>query len=325
MYDVICVGGATQDIFFIDPNFPVKENHLALDWGEKFLARDSLITYGGGAANTAVGLSRLGFKTAFWGQVGEDLPGAEIAKNFKAENVSLEFLKSTKEIKTSISAVMVGAGGEHAIVMYRGKNDDLEQEIGTLGNDLSQTRYFYLSDVGSTSEALTDQIIKLVKRYNLKLAFVPGQNQLKLGLSKLAAVLQVTEVFILNVYEAYELLNWPFEAGSLNSCGLINKKVEEALSHFHKLGAKNVVITRDVCGSQAYDGQQFYLTTAPVLRERVDTTGAGDSFAVGVLAALLQGEALPKGLEYGNAESAAVIGVYGAQPGLIFNLPNKTS
>lgn len=317
MNDVICIGGATQDIFFIDPSFPVKGDDLALAWGEKFLVSDSLISFGGGAANTAVGLARLGFKTAFWGQVGADLPGAEIAKNFKLENVSLQFLKISSVIKTSISAVMVGAGGEHSIVMYRGKNDDLEAEAEHLGEDLASTKYFYLSDVGSTSDKLTDLIVGFVKKNNLKLAFVPGQNQLRLGLNRLAPVLQETEVFILNVYEAYELLGWEFEKNSLNNCALINKKVEEAMTHFNKLGAKNVVITRDVCGSQGFDGKHYYAIEAPSIINRTDTTGAGDAFAVGVLAALLKSENLAKGLEYGNAESGSVINVYGAQPGLL--------
>lgn len=321
MYDVICIGGATQDIFFIDPSFPIKGSDLALEWGEKFLVKDSLITFGGGAANSAVGLARLGFKAAFWGQVGPDLPGEEIARNFKKEGVSLEFLKISPLCKTSISAVMVGLGGEHSIVMYRGKNDDLEAEVKTLEGDLSQTQYFQLADVGSTSETLTGVVVNLVKKYKIKLVFVPGQNQLKLGLSKLASVLQVAELFVLNVYEAYELLGWPFEKSNLNDCSLINKKVEEALVSFNKLGAKKIIITRDICGSQGFDGDKFYTEAAPAVPIKVNTTGAGDAFATGAIAALLKGHDLGTALKWGNQESGAVLGVLGAQPGLLKELP----
>jgi len=317
MYDVICIGGATQDIFFIDPNLPVKGEDLALEWGEKFLVREALIAFGGGAANSSVGLARLGFKTAFWGQVGKDLPGEEIAKNLKSENVSLEFLKLSEKTKTSISAVMVGMGGEHSIVMYRGTNDDLEDEASHLENDLAKATFFYLADVGSTSESLTTTVLQLVKKYNIKLAFVPGQNQLKLGLSKLSPILQSTELFVLNVYEAYELLEWEYEKIALNACGNIVPKVKEALKKFYDLGAKNVVITRDICGAQGFDGQSYFESSPPIISGKIDTTGAGDAFATGVLAALLKGQSLEKGLEWGTAESGSVMSVFGAQPGLL--------
>jgi len=322
MYDVIAIGGATQDIFFIDPAFPVKDNRLAFEWGEKFLAKDCLIEFGGGAANSAVGLARLGFKTAFWGQVGQDLPGEEIAKNFKQQNVSLEFLKSSRDVKTSISSVLVGLGGEHFIIMYRGRNDDLEEEVKFLENDVTQTKYYYLADVGSTNEALTSEVLKLVKKYGIKLVFVPGQNQLRLGLNKLAPVLQETELFILNVYEAYELLEWEHDKSTLNSLGLIEEKVKEALKKFAELGAKNIVITRDVCGSQAFDGKNYFIEPSPAMTQLVDTTGAGDAFAAGSLSALLKGHDLATALKWGSLESASVMGAYGAQPGLLNKIPS---
>ncbi len=321
MYDVICIGGATQDIFFIDPNLPVKGEDLTLEWGEKFMVKDALISFGGGAANSSVGLVRLGFKTAFWGQVGQDLPGEEIAKNLKSEKVSLEFLKLSEKTKTSISAVMVGMGGEHSIVMYRGTNDDLEDAAGHLEDDLSKSTFFYLADAGSSSGALTTTVLQLIKKYNIKLAFVPGQNQLKLGLSKLSPILQNTELFVLNVYEAYELLEWEYEKTALNACGNIVPKVKEAFKKFSDLGAKNIVITRDICGAQGFDGNNYYEALPPVLPEKVDTTGAGDAFAVGVLAAFLKGQSLDVGLRWGTAESGAVISAFGAQPGLLQKLP----
>ncbi|MCX6784140.1 MAG: carbohydrate kinase family protein [candidate division WWE3 bacterium] len=320
MYEVITIGGATQDIFFIDEDFPVKNDALSIEWGEKFLVRKCLITFGGGAANCAVGLSRLGIKTAFWGQIGDDLPGAEIAKNFKQEKVSLQFLEITGKVHSSVSSILVGQGGEHAIIMYRGTNDDLEIEAEALSIELTNTKFFYLADAGSTSEALTTEVLKLVKFHNVRLAFVPGQNQLKLGINKLAPILQETDLFVLNVYEAYELLDLKYQKTELNTCATIEEDVKKALKKFYDLGAKKVIITRDVCGSQAYDGKTFYSEPSPAILEYIDTTGAGDAFATGALAALLRGHGLATALKWGNLESASVIGVYGAQPGLLSNI-----
>jgi len=75
MYDIITIGGATRDIFLISDQYQVEGDTLKLTWGEKLVAQQIILDIGGGACNGAVGLSRLGLKTAFWSQVGNDAAG----------------------------------------------------------------------------------------------------------------------------------------------------------------------------------------------------------------------------------------------------------
>ena len=49
----------------------------------------------------------------------------------------------------------------------------------------------------------------------------------------------------------------------------------------------------------------------------VERTGAGDSFAVGFLAGLIQTDDVQKGLIWGTLNSASVVSKVGPQPGLL--------
>jgi fructokinase len=68
-------------------------------------------------------------------------------------------------------------------------------------------------------------------------------------------------------------------------------KPEDAIAHFHQLGARVVCVTLGAEGCVVSDGDTvFRLGTRPV--EVVDTTGAGDAFWSGFLCAWLDGYSL---------------------------------
>jgi len=303
MYEVVTIGGATRDIFWVSDDFEVCDSKLQLVWGEKKVASDIFFDIGGGSCNAAVALARLGIKTAFWGQVGQDSGGEAIAQRLKAEGVSLQFLMVEDKARTSTSALLCSPEGEHAIVMYRGTNDDLvKQDVPWA--EVTQTKWFYLADVASQTEDLTFKIAQLAEEKDINLCFVPGQHQLQLGIKGLRGVLKTAEILILNSYEAATLLKKKED------------RIEEMLREFYQAGTGRVVITKDVDGSWAYDGQEVIHCPAPQTRV-IDTTGAGDAFSSAFLAAQLKGLSLAEGLRWGATNAGAVIAQFGAQTGLL--------
>lgn len=310
MYDVITIGGATRDIFLVSDDFQVEDGVLHLTWGEKKVCQEIYFDIGGGSCNSAVGLARLGLHAAFWGQVGHDSGGEAVAKRLKEEGVSLQFLVVSDKSRTSTSAVLCSKNGEHTIVMYRGKNDDL-LEGGPSWEELCQTKWFYLADVASQTEDLTWKIAELAEEKGIKLCFVPGQHQLKLGVKGLERVLRTTEIFILNAFEAQTLLN--------------EKKPEipKMLKSFAQFGPKIVVITQDVNGAWGYDGQEVYFEEAPATKV-VDTTGAGDAFSSAFLAAIFKNNNVAQALKWGSINAGSVISQFGAQTGLLKNIANTS-
>ena len=88
-FDVLCVGHASYDLVFSVPHHPAED--------EKMFA-DSLLSCGGGpAANAAVTVARLGFKSAFAGYLGLDV-----------------------HLPTPLSAVLVKPDGRRALLNYKG-------------------------------------------------------------------------------------------------------------------------------------------------------------------------------------------------------------
>jgi sugar/nucleoside kinase (ribokinase family) len=77
---------------------------------------------------------------------------------------------------------------------------------------------------------------------------------------------------------------------------------------------RTLVVTKGAAGALAVqDGRRVEIGAAPV-EKVVDTTGAGDLFAAGFLAARCRGRALDACLEAGATCAAEVISHFGARP-----------
>lgn len=310
MYDIVTVGGATQDLFFISPDYQVNEDQLIFTWGEKFVVEDLFQDVGGGACNSAVGFSRLGLSTALWCKVAPDPAGEFVLRRLKSEAVARDFIDLNEDGATSLSAIFLDETGERSIVMFRNGNDELDpNEIDF--EKLFDTRWIFVAELTGNPTPLIERIAKEAQSKTVKLAFVPGLNQLEQGVSALKEILTRTDVLIFNAYEAGKLLGRP-DGDSESEDGI--KKMLVELSGF---GVRKIVITRDVNGVQVFDGQNFYDYPAPEVEVPVDTTGAGDGFASGFIAALAKGQKIEEALELGTKNAGSVIQNLGAQTGLI--------
>jgi sugar/nucleoside kinase (ribokinase family) len=74
------------------------------------------------------------------------------------------------------------------------------------------------------------------------------------------------------------------------------------------------VVTRSEKGAVVIGGGHRYDVGGETVAKLVDTTGAGDLFAGGFMAALVQGRSLPDCARIGCIYAAEVISHYGARP-----------
>src|SRR3989338_5039834 len=87
----LSIGGATYDLFVRLPGtYGASDEMFSLPLGAKIRVEDLLETCGGGASNTAVGLSRLGCEAAFEGVVGSDQWGEKLTENLRKERVNTD-------------------------------------------------------------------------------------------------------------------------------------------------------------------------------------------------------------------------------------------
>ena len=112
MKRILVCGLATVDFLF--------EVHAMPDSAEKYTAEQASMVGGGGAANAAVAISRLGGHSILAARVGDDLFGQIIVDELKADAVDCSLVQRVEGGQSSYSSVLVDRHGERQIVNFRG-------------------------------------------------------------------------------------------------------------------------------------------------------------------------------------------------------------
>jgi sugar/nucleoside kinase (ribokinase family) len=319
-YDVITIGGATEDItFYTDQGVIMynkdsltEEKLLAFEFGAKIKIDKTIYTFGGGASNASVALSRLGFKVSIIAAIGHDERGRQVVDNFHHHGVSTKFIQRIANSETGYSFVLIGPGNEHIAFVSRGANTLLK--IGREDNEaLRNTDWIYISSLSGDWETVLDKVFAVQKAMFF---WNPGLVQLEAGMQGLKKYLEQTTVLQLNKEEAEKL------AASDQSCAERGKEFLEdtvnLLKIIKKQGPHCVVITEGSEGAKAFDGKKIYIQKSLTAKRVVDTTGVGDAFGASFVAGLeLYNDDIKKALHLAARNAASVVQKQGAQHGLL--------
>lgn len=308
MFDLVSIGDTAVDtiIPLLDAQILEKDGvkFLALPFGSKVPVDPSTSSVGGNAANNAVASARLGLKTAIYTNVGnkdEDEWDNRIMFKFKKEKVDTRYIFETGKFPSGHN-IILDFKGERTILTY---HERWEYKLP----DLELAKWVYLTSMSPSylESDIFEQTINFINRSGSKLFFQPGTFQIKLGSKKHARLLVLSQSFIVNTEEAKIFLG--FNTGE-------KVPVKKLLSKLSELGPKAVIITDGINGSFGFDGENYYqMGVFPA--KLVETTGAGDAYAAGVLAGLFYGKSLPEAMRWGAANGAAVIEQIGPQAGLL--------
>ncbi len=314
-FDIITIGGATRDIIFFTDQGKVVDNKedltcqklLGFELSAKINIKELHYSFGGGALNSSVSFSKLGFKVGTILRVGNDKESKTIIKELKRYKIGANLIQKDKKSATGFSfLIMSGKEKEYVAFLYRGANDNLRLKSLNLS---PKAKGIYVSSLGG--ENWEDILYKVIagKRYFPDTLFIwnPGNVQLKLGYQNLKKFLAAVDILILNKDEAIELV---FSAGRK----LDNS--EQLLEEIKAYGPKTVVITEGVKGAWAYDGKKIYHQDACSVKV-ADTTGAGDAFGSTFAASLILYQNLEKALKLAIINSASVLTKIGAHNGLL--------
>lgn len=306
MYDIITIGGAVRDANFL---FTQKKERKQIGKFTCFLSGVKInvdhvfFTSGGGACNVAVGLAGFGLKTAAIACVGNDASGREVIADLKKHKVETKFISIDPKYHTAISSVINPADADRTILTYRGANENLS--IDRYQKELINSKLIYVAALDGHWQRTLTKIFNLKsKNPNLKIAWNPGMIQLKAGKNKLAGFLKKTDILILNKVESSILT------------GQGDKNIVLLLKALYKLGPKIVAITCAGDGAFAMNNRDIIYAKSQS-KKIVDTTGAGDSFSSGFLAAYLLYQDIDRAVKLGILNSAANLKVVGAQDGLL--------
>ena len=334
---IFTIGGATFDIFIKAHDHSIiriRDQHsskelLCLDYGGKVKIDEVHETYGGGATNTAIAFSRMGFDASFIGTVGDDEYGQKVIENLKKEKVDARYAKVTKKDMTAFSTILNTFEGDRTVLAYSGANMFLDTN-DLPAEELSKADWIFLNHLTLPKSKIPDAVLKVLKKNpKIKLAWNPGHEQFEEGTDKWKGLLSHTEILFMNKEEASLFARTPFKLAGIKSENPKNHEyhpktflppyaddVCEIMDKFIKLGVKMVVITDGKNGVQASDGKRTYFCPV-VTHKKVDTLGAGDAFASGFTSARILGKDLNTALKYGTINANSVISYFGAQKGLL--------
>jgi ribokinase len=316
MAKILAIGSVTQDMFFPTkegiiletPEDVTAQRKIAFELGAKYDIKEKFTSLGGCSINVAVGLAKLDEQAACYCLVGEDMVGQWIKKELSAAGVGINNVVAAPNVKSDSSAIIVDENsGERTIFSNHGASRSLEIKKDKLAND---SQWFFVGDLSGGWKNNLATILEYAKENEIKIAFNPRQQMLHEEVSLVAKYLSDCEIVFINKDEAIEIVS-----SVNNSKELINDE-KYLIDELKKMGAKIIALTDGIRGAWGTDGQQILRVDA-LVRKAVDTTGSGDAFASGFLAAHLKGKDLAEALQWGIINSSNSVTEYGGQKGLL--------
>jgi len=261
--------------------------------------------FGGSAANVAAWLVVAGVVSpALVGRVGDDARGAAAASELAALGVDALLAKDTNK-GTGTCIVLVAPGGERSMLPDAGANDglavdDLPDSLLGAGGHLHVVGYTLLRE-GSRPAALA--AISRAKAAGMTVSVDPSSAALLS--SEFLDLAEGADLLLPNADEALAL------TGASDPPQAARQLAKRFPTVVVKLGAEGALwLSREFEGESAWDLEPD-AATGPL--PELDTTGAGDAFAAGLLAAWLRGAPAADSLDAGLARAAAVVGHPGAR------------
>lgn len=248
---------------------------------------------GGGGANVAAWLAELGSDVVLVSRVGDDLAGRGAVEELRAAGVDVRAAVDPAR-PTGTCVVVVTPDGERTMLPDRGANDalaaaDLPGILLARGGHLHLSGYVLLHE-GSRAAGL--DVLARARAAGMTVSVDPAS----------AAPLQACPEFLGWVRGVDTLLPNRDELAALGDLSLVAENVAEVVV---KLGADGALWTDGIAEERA---------PAPRVKV-VDTTGAGDAFAAGWLAARRSGTgSIAEALAAGCAAGAAAVQRAGARP-----------
>ncbi|MBR2665828.1 MAG: carbohydrate kinase family protein [Methanobrevibacter sp.] len=288
--EVIGFGALNVDKLYSVENIASKD--------EESFIKGETDTPGGSAANTMVGLSRLGCSTSIIGKIAEDDDGDLIEYNLAINGIYTNNLIYSETGATGKCLGFVDSNGERCLYIDPGVNDEIRlDEINPL-NIMRCKIMHYTSFVGDSFNTQIELLDLLNKECIL--SFDPGMLYVQKGFDELKPILDRTDILLINESELRLL------------CNNNESSLKELAIGFLDMGIETVVIKQGSKGVFAMNNNET-CEVESYKCDVVDTTGAGDSFNSGFLYSYLKGYDLEKSCQIGNWVASKAIEGFGME------------
>ena len=256
---------------------------------------------GGSAANTIIGLSRLGINTGFIGKISKDVDGDLLLTNLKKEGIGTEGIIVSENGRSGNVLGFVDKEGQRALYVDPGVNDLIQLSEINL-KYVENSKIIHLTSFVGESVKAQEYILKNIPE-DVVVSIDPGRIYAERGMNFLKNILNRTDIILINEEELKHLTG--------NKYKTCKEEAEDLLEY----GINIVVVKRGDKGAYITNGTENYLIK-PFKVNCIDTTGAGDAFNAGFLYGFLKGEDILKSGQIGNFVASCCIQESGAIKGL---------
>jgi len=290
-FDVVGFGALNLDKLF-------SVSHVACAGEEAFIT-GYVEAPGGSAANTVVGLSRMGMKTGYIGKVADDEIGAILLQDLRNEGVDTGGVIVAKKGVSGVVMGFVAEDGERALYVNPGVNDTLRFDDIDLEYAERAKMIHLTSFVGEAPFEAQKQLVQALP--DVKVSFDPGEIYARKGLEALRPIIKRSSIIFPNRREAVLLTG--------------EESYQKAAETLLREGVGVVALTLGAEGCYITDGKEEHWVGAQKVKV-VDATGAGDAFNAGFLYGVLNKRSLYDCGKLGNFIASCAIGRAGARSGL---------
>jgi fructokinase len=310
--DILGIGNAIVDVLAPTPDSFLAERGLAKGGMALIDAEAAAALYaamppgiessGGSAANTCAVAAALGAKVGFLGTVADDELGRVFAHDIHAAGVAFPNAPATGAAPTARCLILVTPDGQRTMNTFLGacvgfSGADLDEGMIASAKVVYLEGYLFDPPEAQAAFRRAAALARAAGRQvaiTLSDAFCVGRHRAAFRefVKKDADILFANEAEICALYETDSFEEAAFEAAG-----------DVAIAALTRSEKGSVVLA---------EGGRILVPAAPA--RVVDTTGAGDAYAAGFLAALTQGHPLAQAGRWGSIAAAEVIGHFGARP-----------
>lgn len=270
----------------------------------------------GAEVNFSIGMSRLGHEVTYITQLGTDPFGKRIDRFLQENKIDTSYVKYDANYLTGMMWKQKVEVGDPEVFSARKNSAASHMSLDTIESlNLDGAHHIHLTGIlPALSMSCREMVYKLLAEARTRGIQISYDPNLRPGLwPDKEEMVQV----INDLSTRADIVLPGIAEGKI----LIGKENEKEIAEFyHEAGVQTVVIKLGSKGAftSTADGKQFYTPGFPV-KKVVDTVGAGDGFAVGVVSGILEGLPLEEAVQRATAIGALAV----MSPGDNDGLPNR--
>lgn len=267
----------------------------------------------GAETNVAIGLARLGLKVGWVSRVGNDSFGRFIRKRVAQEGVDVSCVTTDTEFRTAIQLKAKAVDGADPAIEYYRKGSAASQLSQVDFNQayFGAARHLHATGIAAAlspgNMAFAHQALDFMRARGKTISFDPNLRPM---------LWPSQEIMAQQLNQLAFKADWVLPGLSEGKILTGYTEPRDIAAFYLEQGVSAVIIKLGADGAYFRTADDEGIVGGVPVAEVVDTVGAGDGFAVGVISGVLEGLPLPQAVARGNRIGAFAIQVVGDMEGL---------